>query len=81
MFQASKTVTGKAIITRMHMYWTSIILIPGNGAGFKCAAESEFYICFPKQRRHDWGGVLTCLLEKYLADSGFPVVADLPRLA
>ena len=36
---------------------------------------------FPKQRRHDWRKVLTCLVEKYLCISGFPVVADLPRLA
>ena len=49
------------------------------------------YLFFPKQRRDDWGGVLTCLLYNYLCPSGFPVVvvvvavvvvvvADLPNL-
>jgi hypothetical protein len=36
---------------------------------------------FPKQRRHDWAGVLTWFVENYLCIPGFAVVAYLPRLA
>jgi hypothetical protein len=47
---------------------------------YKIALTNNLSI-FPKQRRHDWGGVLTSLLENYLCRPGFPVAARLPRLA